>query len=111
MRKFGFGGFIAGVLMTASTAMADVSEGIAALEAGNVQGAAQLFQEAFDAGEADGAFYLGRLFELGLGTDKDMRRAAALYAVAAEAAAFGCGTRLFATAAVFTVPFAGRPVG
>lgn len=63
-------------------AMADVTRGIAALEAGDVQGSVQEFQAAFEAGDGDGAFYIGRLFEVGLGTEQDMRRATELYAVA-----------------------------
>nr|WP_286906375.1 tetratricopeptide repeat protein [Roseovarius sp.] len=66
----------------ATPALSDVAKGIEALEAGNVQGAATEFQSAFETGDADGAFYLGRLFEMGLGTEKDMRRAAELYAAA-----------------------------
>nr|WP_319250220.1 tetratricopeptide repeat protein [uncultured Celeribacter sp.] len=73
---FGFG--------IGGAACADVSAGIEALEAGNVSEAATAFAEAYDAGEGEGAFYLGRLFELGLGTEQDESRAANLYAAAAE---------------------------
>lgn len=67
----------------AGSAMADVSSGIQALEVGDVTGAVEEFQLAYESGDADGAFYIGRLFELGLGTDQDMRRATHLYAAAA----------------------------
>jgi TPR repeat protein len=77
-------GFVVVAALSANVAFASVPDGITALEAGDVQEAAQLFQTAYDAGDAEGAFYLGRLFELGLGTDKDMRRATSLYALAAE---------------------------
>ncbi|WP_107497719.1 tetratricopeptide repeat protein [Thalassobius sp. I31.1] len=70
--------------LIASTAFADVSEGLSLLEAGDVAGAAEAFATAYDADDAEGAFYLGRLFELGLGTDQDETRAANLYSAAAE---------------------------
>jgi uncharacterized protein len=69
--------------LTGSLAFAGTSDGLRLLEAGDVQGSVKEFQAAFEAGDADGAFYIGRLFELGLGTEQDMRRAAELYAVAA----------------------------
>lgn len=65
-------------------AFADVAKGISLLEAGDVQGSVKEFQTAFEAGDSDGAFYIGRLFELGLGTEKDMRRAAELYTASAS---------------------------
>ena len=67
-----------------SSAFGDVSEGVALLEAGDVSGAADAFAAAYDGGDGEGAFYLGRLFELGLGTDQDETRAANLYAAGAE---------------------------
>ncbi|WP_457814080.1 tetratricopeptide repeat protein [Sinorhizobium meliloti] len=70
------------LLVSATTARAGVAEGIKTLEGGDIAGAVKEFQEAYEAGDADGAFYIGRLFEMGLGTDKDMRRAAELYAAA-----------------------------
>lgn len=70
---------LAGPVMADVAKQADVAKGIATLEAGDVKGAVATFLAAF---EADGAFYLGRLFEMGLGTDKDMRRGAELYAAA-----------------------------
>ena len=68
----------------AGSARADVSQGVSLLEAGDVSGAADAFAAAYEAGDGDGAFYLGRLFELGLGTDRDEVRAAGLFAAAAE---------------------------
>lgn len=70
--------------LLASTAFADVSEGLSLLESGDVAGAAEAFAVAYDSNDAEGAFYLGRLFELGLGTDQDETRAANLYSAAAE---------------------------
>ena len=66
-------------------AFADVSDGLSALDTGDIATAASAFQDGFAAGDADGAFYLGRLFEFGLGTEVDMARAANLYAAGAEA--------------------------
>jgi len=71
--------------VTTPPAFADVSDGLAALDAGDIASAASQFQDGFAAGDADGAFYLGRLFEFGLGTDADITRAANLYAAGAEA--------------------------
>ena len=70
-------------LLTTS-AFADVPTGVNLLESGDVAGAAEAFAEAYEAGDGEGAFYLGRLFELGLGTDAEPTRAANLYAAAAE---------------------------
>lgn len=72
------------LIVSSSQASADVSEGLSLLEAGDVAGAAEAFATAYDADDAEGAFYLGRLFELGLGTDQDEVRAANLYSAAAE---------------------------
>jgi TPR repeat protein len=77
-----FGGVFSASI--ACAAYADVPAGIAALEAGNVSGAVEEFQAGFDDGDADGAFFIGRLFEMGLGTERDMRRAVELYSVAAD---------------------------
>ncbi len=64
---------------------ASVKEGLAALDAKDYEVAAQQFAEAYEkGGEPDGAFYLGRLFELGVGTQPDIIRAAGLYRLAAE---------------------------
>ncbi|MEM9637365.1 MAG: tetratricopeptide repeat protein [Pseudomonadota bacterium] len=71
-------------LSLGSSALGDVSEGVSLLESGDVSGAASMFAEAYEAGDGEGAFYLGRLFELGLGTEKDETRAADLYAAGAE---------------------------
>jgi uncharacterized protein len=65
-------------------AFADVPAGLAALDQGDAQTAAAEFQASYEAGDGDGAFYLGRLFELGVGTDNDLTRAANLYAAGAE---------------------------
>jgi hypothetical protein len=58
--------------------------GVEKLNAGDVNGAAADFAAAYDAGNAEGAFYSERLCEPGLGTDRDEMRAAYLYSAAAE---------------------------
>ncbi|MGL6208401.1 MAG: tetratricopeptide repeat protein, partial [Paracoccaceae bacterium] len=64
--------------------MADVATGLAAFEKGDIAAAAQAFQAAFDAGDADGAFYLGRMFETGQGATQNTAQAIALYKTAVE---------------------------
>ncbi|MEJ6405102.1 tetratricopeptide repeat protein [Yoonia sp. 2307UL14-13] len=76
------------------SASADVAEGVELLNAGDVSGAATEFAAAYEAGDAKGAFYLGRLFELGLGTEQDEMRAANLYSAAAEGGATKAQVRL-----------------
>lgn len=76
---------LAAFLAMTLTAHADTAAGLKSLDDGNVPDAAKQFQAAWDAGDADGAFYLGRLFELGVGTQVDMQRAAQLYAVGSAA--------------------------
>lgn len=70
--------------LVAGASRADVSDGLESLDNGDVAAAAEAFAAAYDAGDGEGAFYLGRLFELGLGTEQDETRAANLYAAAAE---------------------------
>ncbi len=67
-----------------AAAFAGVPEGIGKLESGDVAGSVKEFQSAFEAGDPDGAFYIARLFELGLGADPDPVRAVELYAAAAS---------------------------
>ncbi|MFQ1702571.1 tetratricopeptide repeat protein [Loktanella agnita] len=68
----------------AISASADVAEGVELLNAGDVSAAATQFAAAYEAGDSEGAFYLGRLFELGLGAEQDEMRAANLYSAAAD---------------------------
>lgn len=75
-------------------AHADVSNGIELLNAGDVSAAATEFAAAYEAGDGEGAFYLGRLFELGLGTEQDEMRAANLYSAAAETGSIRAQARL-----------------
>lgn len=65
-------------------ASANIEAGIAALEQNDAEAAAREFQASFEGGDPDGAFYLGRMFELGLGTEPSLQRAAELYQVAAN---------------------------
>lgn len=76
---------IVAIFSFSTPAFADITVGLAALDAGDVETAASEFQASYQEGDGDGAFYLGRLFEFGLGADADMTRAANLYAAGAEA--------------------------
>ena len=76
------------------SAQADVAEGLELLNAGDVSAAAEEFAAAYEAGDGEGAFYLGRLFELGLGTEQDEMRAANLYSAAAEGGSAKAQVRL-----------------
>lgn len=81
-------------LFIGTSALADVGKGIELLNAGDVSGAAAEFAASYESGDGEGAFYLGRLFELGLGTDKDEMRAANLYSAGAEAGSTNAKLRL-----------------
>ncbi len=76
---------IVGLPFFTSQAIADQSgsdqleKGLAALDAQDYSAASQLFAEAFKNGAPDGAFYLGRMLELGLGGEQDGQAAIALY--------------------------------
>lgn len=61
-----------------------VTEGLAALDAQDFEGAVTAFQGAFDEGDADGAFYLGRMLELGLGGATNLGAAVGLYRAASD---------------------------
>lgn len=69
--------------LSASTVFAQeatvLEDGVNALSAGNYQVAAEKFSEGFKAGDVDGAFYLGRMLELGLGGTPDLTAAIGLY--------------------------------
>lgn len=82
------------ILLSTQSGLADVTAGVDFLNAGDVSAAAEEFAQAYEAGDPEGAFYLGRLFELGLGTDQDEMRAANLYSAAAEAGSAKAQARL-----------------
>lgn len=84
--------FVASFWSTSTAA--DVATGVELLNAGDVSGAATEFATAYEAGDGEGAFYLGRLFELGLGTEQDEMRAANLYSAAAESGSTKAQVRL-----------------
>lgn len=71
-------------VMMGQSAFADVAKGLEYLESNDVPAAAKEFSAAFDAGDADGAFYLGRMSELGIGLKPDLSRAVALYKAGVE---------------------------
>ena len=61
-----------------------IAAGIAALDAKNYPAAIKAFNEAYSAGIGDGAFYLGRMVELGVGLEADRDKARILYLSAAD---------------------------
>jgi len=54
-------------------------EGLIALDDGDYKTAAEKFAKGFEQGEVDGAFYLGRMLELGLGGTPDLQASIGLY--------------------------------
>ena len=60
-------------------AFADLKQGLAAVDARDFPKAAKLLAEAFGKGEADAAFYMGRLLELGASGNPDVQGAIAMY--------------------------------
>lgn len=94
MRLGCFGSAVVSTCIFATSVSADVADGIAFLDAGDVASAATEFAAAYEAGVPEGAFYLGRLFELGLGTEQDEMRAANLYSAAVDAGSVKAQVRL-----------------
>lgn len=84
MKKVTLGTLALTVVMASSPVMADVAKGLEHLEENNIPNAAKEFSDAFEAGDGDGAFYLGRMSELGLGIKPDLTRAVALYKAGVE---------------------------
>lgn len=68
-----------GTATFATTAYADIKQGLVELDAKNYEAAAQTFSKAFEDGKVDGAFYLGRMLELGLGGEPNRQTAVGLY--------------------------------
>ncbi|WP_425659838.1 tetratricopeptide repeat protein [Roseobacter sp. EG26] len=61
-----------------------VSQGLNALEIQDFSAATAHFSEAFETGDADGAFYLGRMLELGVAGDPNRKAAIGLYKAGSE---------------------------
>ncbi len=61
-----------------------VAAGLKALEDRRYDEALKAFDEAYGYGDPDGAFYLGRMAELGVGVQADFDKARILYLAAAE---------------------------
>lgn len=77
-------GGCAAFVLCCTAAQADVQAGLNALQQGDAEAAAAAFQTAFDAGDSEGAFYIGRMLELGIGVEPDIAQARQLYQVASE---------------------------
>lgn len=71
-------------LATISLAHADIDKGLEALKGQDFETAAKEFAASAEAGEADGGFYLARMYELGVGTDANVPTAIQLYKFSAE---------------------------
>lgn len=82
MKRFAAAVFSIGIL--SHPAFAGVNDGLAALDKGDYANAAEQFAKSLDAGQADGAFYLGRMLELGIGRQADLKAAVDLYARGAK---------------------------
>lgn len=65
--------------VAAQSSTDDLGLGLAALESRDFPAASQFFADAFKNAQPDGAFYLGRMLELGLGSEPDAQAAIALY--------------------------------
>ncbi|XAT61448.1 hypothetical protein GN278_12225 [Rhodobacteraceae bacterium Araon29] len=80
--------YLAGLQTTMAQVRAEDSNmqlGLQALAKKQFPEAAQFFETAYKAGNADGAFFLGSMAELGTGTEKNIATAVVLYQAAAEA--------------------------
>jgi TPR repeat protein len=69
---------------TLARAREKIAEGLKALDDKTLDVALKAFNEAFAAGDGDGAFYLGRMVELGVGLKADFDKARILYLAAAD---------------------------
>lgn len=69
---------------TVAPAGDQLKAGLAALDERKFTDAITAFNAAFNAGQADGAFYLGRMAELGVGLQADPEKARVLYLAAAD---------------------------
>jgi len=61
-----------------------IERGLACLDAREYRDAVQTFDKLFEAGNADGGFYLARMLELGLGVERNELSARALFLAAAD---------------------------
>lgn len=82
------------VLTLPALARADVKEGLTALDKQDYSKAAEHFAKAFEAGDGNGAFYLGRMFELGIGSQANPQAAIELYKKGADKASPAARNRL-----------------
>lgn len=71
-------------LGSGGAAHADIQAGLDALNLQDYETAAAEFKSSLDAKDGDGGFYLGRMFELGLGTQPNLRQAITLYEASME---------------------------
>lgn len=72
----------------------ELDDGLKLLDKGEFKEAATLFAKSFENKKPDGGFYLGRMFELGIGTDADIRRSASIYSSASKLGSHKASNRL-----------------
>lgn len=72
----------------------ELSDGLKLLDKGDFKKAAELFTQSYKGKQPDGGFYLGRMFELGVGTKADVRRSAGIYAAATKKGSLKAANRL-----------------
>lgn len=68
----------------AALAASKIKDGLKALDEKKFDVALKAFNDAYGAGGADGAFYLGRMVELGVGVQQDFEKARILYLASAD---------------------------
>jgi len=77
-------GVIGCLLISAGAHAASVADGLKALDDKKFEQAAQAFSQSFNDGDADGGFYLGRMLELGVGSQPNPAAALVMYKAAAQ---------------------------
>jgi len=73
-----------GLVLSADTAAAGVEEGVAAFRADDFETALAEFRPAAEAGEAEGQYWMGRLYDAGAGMDEDPETALEWFRKAAD---------------------------
>jgi len=82
------------LITSLNTQANELDEGLKMLDKGDFKKAAELFAQSFENKKPDGGFYLGRMFELGVGTKPDIRRSAGIYTTASNMGSHKAANRL-----------------
>ena len=86
--------FIVSVATICGVQADNINDGLTLLDKGDYKKAAEFFTKAYDKKQPDGGFYLGRMFELGIGTKVDIRRSASIYTAASKKGSHKAANRL-----------------